>query len=77
MMHEVDTLVISCRIFLTRFVIQTIGRNCIQAVIPASDFDLADKAVCYFTGGGLEIVGSFKVMAKSFMTFLVTVIMCI
>lgn len=31
-------------------------KDCIQAVIPASDFDLADKAVCYFTGGGLEIV---------------------
>ena len=25
-------------------------KECIQAVIPASDFDLADKAVCYFTG---------------------------
>ena len=31
-------------------------KECIQATIPASDYDLADKAVCYFTGGGLEIV---------------------
>jgi len=31
-------------------------KECIQATIPASDFDCADKAVCYFTGGGLEIV---------------------
>ena len=31
-------------------------KECIQATIPASDFDLADTAVCYFTGGGLEIV---------------------
>ena len=31
-------------------------KGSIQATIPASDFDCADKAVCYFTGGGLEIV---------------------
>ena len=31
-------------------------KECIQATIPASDFDCANKAVGYFTGGGLEIV---------------------
>mgnify|MGYP001160830781 CR=1 FL=1 len=31
-------------------------KDCVQSVILASDFDLADKAVSYFTGGGLEIV---------------------
>ena len=31
-------------------------KECIQATIPASDFVLANTAVGYFTGGGLEIV---------------------
>ena len=31
-------------------------KECIQATIPASEFDLTCWAVGYFTGGGLEIV---------------------
>ena len=31
-------------------------KEAIQATIPASDFDIVNSAVIFFTGGGLEIV---------------------
>ena len=51
-------------------------KECIQATIPASDFVLANTAVGYFTGGGLEIVKEMERDGEIFYDVLVTVIMC-
>ena len=39
----------------------------IQATIPASDFDIVNSAVIFFTGGGLESVKQFERDGETFL----------